>query len=411
MKVGFVGLGKLGFPTALAMESRGHVVFGADPSPRVAEILKTGVYPYAEVRTQELLQRSSIRLLSLPETLREAEIVFVTIQTPHDPRYEGVTRLPAERRDFDYSFLKAGMAELAAEIERGGEDKVVVLVSTVLPGTIRRDILPVVGPRTKLCYNPFFIAMGTTVTDFLEPEFVLFGVDDDRAAATAEAFYRTIHGAPFYRTSIENAELAKVIYNTFISTKIAFANTVMELCHKIPGANVDAVIGALKLGTQRIISPRYLDGGMGDGGGCHPRDNIALSNLSRQVGIRFDWFEAIMMQRETQTDWLADLVQEHAQGRPVVILGKSFKPETNIEVGSPSRLLRGVLEERGLAVRAWDPYIDAPGDVPAGLPMCYFVGTRHPQFRQFPFEPGSVVLDPWRYIPDRESVTVIRIGE
>lgn len=411
MNVGFVGLGKLGFPTALAIETKGHTVFGSDPSPEVAQILRTRVYPYAEVRTQEFLARSEIVLLALGETVRRADLIFVTVQTPHDPRYEGVGRLPAERKDFDYSFLRAAMADLSAEIERLGEDRVVVLVSTVLPGTIRREIIPVLGPHTKLCYNPFFIAMGTTIADFLGPEFVLFGVEDDAAAERAQSFYRTIHGAPFYRTSLENAELIKVIYNTFISTKIAFANTVMEICHKLPGTNVDAVIGALKLATQRIISPRYLDGGMGDGGGCHPRDNIALSNLSRQLGMRFDWFEGIMMQRETQTDWLADLVEEHSHGRPLVILGKSFKPETNIVVGSPALLLRNLLEERGHAVLAWDPYIDQAADLPVGQPTCYFIGTKHPQFQTFPFEKGSVVLDPWRYIADCEKVTVIRIGE
>jgi len=186
-----------------------------------------------------------------------------------------------------------------------------------------------------LCYNPFFIAMGTTMRDFLDPEMVLFGVDDSWAAKKAKKFYRTLHHSPFYETTIETAELTKVTYNTFISTKISFVNTVMEMCDKLPNTNVDDVMNALKMCDDRIISDKYLSGGMGDGGGCHPRDNIALSWLSKKLDLSHDWFDNIMMQRENQTDWLADLIEEHSNGLPINILGKSFKPETNITTGSP----------------------------------------------------------------------------
>ncbi len=151
-----------------------------------------------------------------------------------------------------------------------------------------------------------------------------------------------------YRTGLENAELIKVLYNTFISTKIAFANTAMELCHRLPGTDVDAVMGALKLGGDRIISTAYLDGGMGDGGGCHPRDNIALSHLARRLDMSFDWFENIMLQRERQTDWLADLVAREAGALPICVLGRAFKPGCSVETGSPSRLLLQLLAARGV---------------------------------------------------------------
>ena len=111
------------------------------------------------------------------------------------------------------------------------KNKVVIIISTVLPGTISREIKPLLNKYVKLCYNPFFIAMGTTINDFLNPEIILFGVDDKHAAKKAEKFYKTINNSPFFKTSIENAELIKVCYNTFISTKIAFINTIMELCH------------------------------------------------------------------------------------------------------------------------------------------------------------------------------------
>jgi UDPglucose 6-dehydrogenase len=252
--------------------------------------------------------------------------------------------------------------------------------------------------------------MGTAIRDFLEPEFVLFGVDDDDAASEAERFYRTIHDAPFRRTTLEEAEVIKVLYNTLISTKIAFANTAMELCHRLPGADVDVVLGVLGEARERLISPRYLGAGMGDGGACHPRDNIALSHLSRAVGMSFDWFSCVMAQRERQTEWLADLIAAHRQGRDVLILGRSFKPESSITTGSAAVLLETILRERGIDVLSFDPHVDASGSPPAGRPLCYFIGTKHPEFRTWPFEPASVVLDPWRYVEVPPGVELIPIG-
>lgn len=410
MNIGFVGLGKLGLPTALAVEARGHRVFGCDPLPAIARIIEERHYPHREALAQDYLNHSRVQLVSLEQTVRDADIVFVTIQTPNDPRFEGVTRLPAHRENFDYGPLKTGMAHVAGAVERFGEDRIVVIISTVLPGTIRQEVVPLLNARVKLCYNPFFIAMGTTICDFYDPEFVLLGVEDQQAAECVEQFYRTIHNAAVYRTSVENAELIKVLYNTFISTKISFANMVMELCHRLPGTRVDEVLGALQLAQKRIISPRYLNGGMGDGGACHPRDNIALSFLSRSLGMSTDWFEFIMLQRERQSDWLADLVEQHAGNRPIVLLGKSFKAESSIEQGSAALLLKAVLEERGHRVRAWDPYIDGRDPAPAGGPLCYFVGTRHPEFADFPFETGSVVIDPWRFVQPRAGIALVRVG-
>lgn len=421
MDIGFLGLGKLGLPVALAVESRGHTVIGYDVSDNVKTLIEAKKIPYREEWAQEYLNKSKIRFLPVDEVVAHSEIIFVPIQTPHQSQYEGVTRIPEERVDFDYHYLKQGMKLLSDEIERQGEDKVVIIISTVLPGTIRREIMPLLGKHTKLCYNPFFIAMGTAMRDFLRPELILFGMDDDWAAKKAETFYRTINHAPFYKTTIENAELIKVIYNTFISTKIAFVNTVMEMCHRLPNTDVDDVTNALKMGHIRIISDRYFSGGMGDGGGCHPRDNIALSWLSRKLNLSYDWFEHIMQQREKQTDWFADLIEKHVAGRPLVILGKSFKPESNIEIGSPAILLKNILVERGHKVLMWDPYIDHSIDeladtvvdlhaVIKNKPALYFIGTKHPDFLSFPFKLGSTILDPWRYIPDKKGIEVIRIG-
>ena len=296
MNIGFLGLGKLGLPVALAIEEKGHKVIGTDINDRTLRNIRFKTLDYIEKGAQELLDKSQIKIKPVEEIVKESEIIFVPIQTPHSEKYECITRIPEERADFDYKYLKEGIMNLSEEIEKNHEDKIVVIISTVLPGTIRREIKPILGKHTKLCYNPFFIAMGTTIDDFLNSEIILFGVDDKEAANKAKEFYRTINNSPFHETTLENAELIKVVYNTFISTKIAMINTIMDTCHHMPNTNVDDVTKALSLCTDRIISSKYLLGGMGDGGGCHPRDNIALSYLARKLNLSFNWYYNIMKQ-------------------------------------------------------------------------------------------------------------------
>jgi UDPglucose 6-dehydrogenase len=268
---------------------------------------------------------------------------------------------------------------------------------------MRKYVQPLCGPLTSLVYNPSFIAMGTTIRDFLDPEFVLLGGDD---AGVVESFYRSFTDANVWRTSVENAELIKVSYNTFIGLKIAFANTVMEVCHKSPGCDVDQVMGALKLAHRRLISPAYLTGGMGDGGGCHPRDNIALSWLARELDLSYDLFDAAMVARERQAEWLVDLMCEH--DLPPAILGVAFKAGTDIVTGSPAVLCQRILEERGFEPVVYDERCGFTSEING--PHVFLIGTRHPEHPEFPFPEGSVVIDPWRYIEPRPGVTVIPVG-
>jgi UDPglucose 6-dehydrogenase len=406
MRIGFLGLGKLGLPCALAVDAAGHEVYGYDIDSNVDNILKTKELPYREEGAPELLQNHNINFCSVARVVENSDIIFVPIQTPHDPKYEGVTRIPEERVDFNYEWLKAGLSNLSKEIDAAGKEKIVIIISTVLPGTVRREIKPLLSPLIKLCYNPFFIAMGTTIKDFTHPEFVLFGVDDQSAYETAKEFYNTLHDRPVYQCTIEEAEMIKVSYNTYITMKICLANTVMEVAHKMDNVNCDNVMKGLFLGTERLISDKYLFGGMGDGGGCHPRDNIALSWLARKLDLSYDWYESLMMCREKQTDWLADLMEEH--NLPKVILGRAFKPETNLVVGSPAVLLKNILNERGHDVVMYDPRLG--DELPEFEASCFLIGCKHPEFAEFDFPSGSVVIDPHRYVKEKPGVTVIHIG-
>ena len=412
MNIGFIGLGKLGLPCALATENAGHEIFGYDINLEVKKILDTKILPYKEEGAQELLNKSKINWSSVEKVVEKSDIIFVPIQTPHSEKYEGITRLPEDRVDFDYTYLKSGVKTLSDEILKQGKEKIVIIISTVLPGTIRNEIKPLLNEFVKLCYNPFFIAMGTTIRDFINPEFILFGVDDNEAYIKTKKFYSTLHNKSVFKCTIEEAEMIKVTYNTYITMKICLANTVMELSHKLDNINCDNVMKALTLSNERLMSPKYLSGGMGDGGGCHPRDNIALSWLAKKVNLSYDWYESLMYCREYQTEWLANIIieEKNKTNLPIVILGKTFKKETNLTVGSPSILLRNILEEKGIEVLMYDPWIDDTNP-PIIDSSIFFIGTNHDLFLNYKFPKGSVVIDPWRYLTKEDGIKLIKIGD
>ena len=408
MNIGFIGLGKLGLPCALAINEKGHQVWGYDINPEVKDILENKVIPYREKGADELLQNHSINYGSVEDVVKHSDIIFVPIQTPHEYIYEGCTRIPDKRDDFNYDALKNGIKTLSDTISNQDNSKIVIIISTVLPGTIEREIFPIIENNEKflLGYNPYFIAMGTTIDDFLNPEFVLFGTNREEIVETVKEFYATIHDKPVYNTKIKNAELIKVSYNTFIGMKIVFSNTLMEMCHKV-GANVDEVLGGLKLANNRIISTKYLSGGMGDGGGCHPRDNIAMSWLAEKINLSHNFFEDIMEARENQTEFLANLILEH-EG-PYYILGKTFKEETNLILGSPAILLGNMLKEKNVEFVHYDPFVDS--EKPNFEKGTYFIATRHSEFKDFDFPKGSTVIDVWRYLNlNDEYVKYIKVG-
>ena len=180
--IGFVGLGKLGLPVAMAINSRGYYVSGYDINPAVSDYISDKKIPYQEEHMDELFKDHTVDFKSMEEVVNNSDIVFVPVQTPHDPLYEGTTRIPDTRVDFNYESLVAAIKAISEIVDQSGKDKIVVIISTVLPGTIEKYIKPVLSKNIKLCYNPFFIAMGTTIKDFLNPEFILLGVDDEDAA-------------------------------------------------------------------------------------------------------------------------------------------------------------------------------------------------------------------------------------
>jgi UDPglucose 6-dehydrogenase len=192
--------------------------------------------------------------------------------------------------------------------------------------------------------------------------------------------------------------------------KVVYANVMMEMCHKLPGTDVDQVMQGIKLSTRRLISAAYLDGGMGDGGGCHPRDNIAMSWLARKLNLSYDWFESVMSAREAQAAWLAQLMKNSSL--PKGIIGYAFKAETNLCIGSAALLVENILREDGYDVFKYDPIVEgALRDLAILPPHVFLLGAKHSQFEDLRLSSGSILLDPWRFLKFAgEGVTIIPVG-
>jgi UDPglucose 6-dehydrogenase len=400
MKTGIIGCGKLGLMVGLAIEDKGHEVKGYDVNPQVADYLKLRSIPFKEVHSERLLAQTKMEMVDLTELVNWADLLFIAVQTPHDPLYEGATRIPNDRKDFDYTYIKQAVEKVNSLLTKPTD---VAIISTMLPGTTERELRPLMGEYFNLVYTPQFIAMGTVYDDYTNPEFNLIGVDKPEVADRLKAFYKTINNAPMVKTDITTAEGIKVSYNTFITMKTVLGNIWGELSDKI-GMNFDDIFGAWSLSTRRLLSPLYLRAGMGDGGGCHPRDNIALSYIAQKYDLSHNLFEDLMKSREQTEEWHAFVTYQHAQRTklPVIVLGRSFKPETNIETGSPAVLMATILNEYGIVydhVEDIEPY-----------QAVYFIGTKHSRYADYKYPQGSVVIDPHGYIPKQDGVDVIYLG-
>lgn len=361
---------------------------------------------------------------SIQECVEDREIVFIAVPTPHDPAYDGrapTSHLPP--KDFNYDIVKSCLIEANKYMSK---KQLLVLISTVLPGTTRREFYPLIT-NTRFVYNPYLIAMGSVAWDMINPEMVMIGTMDGSMTGDALElvnFYKTImQNSPRYEVGTwDECECIKVFYNSFISAKIGLVNMIQDVAVKQGNINVDVVTSALAKSTMRIMGPQYMTAGMGDGGGCHPRDNIALRHLASTLDLGYDLFDSIMHAREVQAKNLAKFLAEQAKesSLPVYIYGKAYKPDVEYVDGSYSLLIGHYLEhDFGIMPIYVDPLAApaVPGKVLGVILLAhnrkityeYKGNVNEPQGLYHPIEPGSIVVDPWRTYTN-PSVKVIHYG-
>jgi UDPglucose 6-dehydrogenase len=415
--VGVLGLGKLGLILAMVLDVNGrHRVTGCDISRRPVDILTGRVDPPQEQDVSALIRNNKINVVSDPSTLvANADVIFVAVQTPHPPHYDGTVPVPEETKDFDYSHLISAVRQLSRAADRQQKNITIAVVSTVLPGTCDRLLRPLLTPLVTLVYTPSLIALGRVADDLLNPEFVILGADSYDDAYDVVKIYSSLHARPVVTMSVPSAELTKVAYNTYTSMKIVFANTVLEIAEKT-GADADDVTRTLSLATQNLMSSRYMKGGMGGGGYCHPRDVVAMSHLAETLDLSSDLFGFLARAREAQSMWLASVVLDHHHltGLPVVILGNAYRPNSDLAGGSAALLLFAQLAEF-VPLYMTDPVTDPEQsweqvEKIVSSPAVFMIGCAHREFVSLEFAPGSVVIDPSGSISDQKGVTVVRLG-
>ena len=341
---------------AAAIASRGFQVIGVDISHRAVDRLNDGRAPVQETNLEEMIAANRVRLratVNHREAVLNSDVSFIVVPTPKDER--GAFSLQYAR----WAFHRIGKA-LA---ERKGYH-LVVLTSTVLPGSTRYGLLPILeqesgkrcGPDFGLCYSPEFIALGSVIDDYLNPDFTLIGEFDQKSGTFLEQCYTRImlNKPPCKRMSIENAELTKIALNTYVTTKITYANMLAELCERIPGGDVDVVTDAI--GTDSRIGRKYLTGALGYGGPCFPRDNVALSFVARELGTKADLAETTHNANRALLEKVATRVKREVQrGATVAILGLAYKPHSHVLEESHGVHLAEALARAGVRVVAYDP--------------------------------------------------------
>lgn len=356
MKVSVVGLGKLGAPLVAVMASKGHRVIGVDLNRRAVDLLDAGTAPVDEPGLQELLDHCAERISATTDISRAVlatEITLIIVPTPTGPDGR-----------FINDFVISAVCGIGEALKRKPDYHTVVITSTVMPGSTQGPIAKAleehserkVGRDVGLCYSPEFIALGTVIRDMLRPDMILIGESDPRAGGALERLLTgTVENQPqVRRMSLVNAEITKIAVNTFVTTKIAYANMLGELCERLPGADADVVTGALGMDTR--IGSKYLRAATGYGGPCFPRDNVAFATLARSLGARPDLAEATDRLNKYQIDRMSALVASHARpGATVAVLGLSYKPDTDVIEQGQGVMLAKHLADNGFHVLVHDP--------------------------------------------------------
>lgn len=356
MKLSVIGLGKLGSPMAAVFAAAGHEVIGLDLNNEYVAALAAGRAPVEEPQLQEMIDAGRLHLratASYDEAVLDSDVTFIIVPTPS-----------GANGHFSNRFVLEAVEAVGTALRRKEGYHLVVVTSTVMPGSMGGPIAQAlatssgrrIGETVGLCYNPEFIALGSVVRDMLHPDFILIGESDTKAGDLLAGIYATSCAKPpvIRRMNWINAEVTKISVNTYVTTKISYANMLADLCDRLPGADVTVVSEAV--GSDSRIGRKYLTGATGYGGPCFPRDNVAFSALCDSVGARADLARATDGINRYQVERLTALVRRRlGVGGRVAVLGLSYKPGTHVIEESQGVALARALTQCGYEVAVHDP--------------------------------------------------------
>lgn len=389
MKIVVVGTGYVGLVSGVCFSDFGHQVICIDKDNAKIDKLRAGKVPIFEPNLDTLMQSNiAAGRLSFTNDLTGAlngvDAVFIAVGTP--------TRRGDGHADLQYVFTAA--EEIAKSLTGYA---VVVTKSTVPVGTNREveRVMRMAAPNLDfdVCSNPEFLREGAAIEDFMRPDRVVIGVESDRAADVMDAIYRplSLRDYPVVRTDLETAELIKYAANAFLATKITFINEMAQLCEKV-GGDIKQV--AKGMGLDGRIGAKFLHAGPGYGGSCFPKDTLALARIGQEHASPMRIVETVIDVNERvkarMVDKIMQMCDDDLRGKKVVVLGVTFKPNTDDMRDAPSLTIVPALIGKGADVHVVDPQGQAEGE--ALLPKVTWVDDPYIAAEQ---ADAIVVLTEW----------------
>lgn len=356
MNISVIGLGKLGLCTAACFASKGHQVMGVDMNQHILDKLRLKQCPIDEPGLEDLLEKAWANLTvtgNVNEAVSNSDITLIIVPTPS--RSGG---------EFVNEYVETVLEVLALALKEKDGFHVVNVVSTVMPGScdsrfktlLEKKSCKKCGADFGLVYNPEFIALGSVITDFLNPDMVLIGASDKYSGEKVKELYlSTCESKPDINLmSLVNAEITKLSLNCFVTMKISFANELASICEKVPGAHIDVITDAL--GSDTRIGSKYLKGGLGFGGPCFPRDNRAFQVFARGAGVETRLAPQVVAINNSIVERLFDTINKNTNfGDKLALLGLSYKPGSHIIEKSQSIMLAKKLVDASFVVSVHDP--------------------------------------------------------
>jgi len=356
--ISVIGLGKLGLGTAACFAHKGYYVIGVDVNQSIVQAINSGRSPLYEPGLAELmsgLQGNFTATDDYKYAVDNSKIIFIFVGTPSEA--DG---------NFSTKDVEEVSREIASHLKNKDDFPIVALRSTVLPGVTDGVVKPLLegvsgkkcGIDFGLCYNPEILALGSVIHNSLNPDVVVIGESDPKSGELLSKIYETTceNNPPIIRTTLNNAEMAKISLNVFLTLKMSFANTIAEICERIPGGDVDTVSEIL--GKDKRIGRKFLTGALGYGGPCFPRDNKAFSTFAQKTGCQAKLSRAADEVNERQNRRIVELNKQKfgmVDRKTIAILGLTYKPNTDIVEESDAIKIANALLQEGAKLRVYDP--------------------------------------------------------
>ena len=363
-RISIIGTGYVGLSTAVCFASRGYHVIAATQNKEKAQAINEQRAPFYEpgldAALKEVVRSQFLRAeTSRAKAVSETDVSFITVATPDQP--DGT---------IDLRYVMSASEDIGRALQKKDTYHVVVVKSTVTPGTTREVVKPALereshltaGRDFGLCMNPEFLRQGSAIHDTLHPDRVVIGEHDRRSGKALADVFTTFYErpVPILTMGLESAEMIKYASNAFLAAKVSYANEVAIICEQVPGIDVSHVMAGV--GLDKRINPQFLNAGAGFGGSCLPKDVKALCKFGEAYGYQAPLLRAVLTVNDGQARHVARLVLStlsNPNGKKVALLGLAFKPNTDDMRHAPSLTIATLLIAAGARVCAYDPVVKA----------------------------------------------------